>query len=140
MLDIIEQASTGRILEYEPAAKATRIVVKGLSFASGVALSSDEQIMFVAETSKYRVWKFPRCGQRRRAEQGRFAIAGERPVRQPARLSRQPDARPRGTHLPRLLRTAQPGCSANGAHAMKAFSHGLDLEEASIAKRLLRRR
>ena len=87
MLDIIEQASTGRILEYEPAAKATRIVVKGLSFASGVALSSDEQIMFVAETSKYRVWKFPRCGQRRRAEQGRFAIAGERPVRQPARLS-----------------------------------------------------
>ena len=58
MLDIIEQASTGRILEYEPAAKATRIVVKGLSFASGVALSSDEQIMFVAETSKYRVWKF----------------------------------------------------------------------------------
>ena len=57
MLDIIEQASTGRILEYEPAAKATRIVVKGLSFASGVALSN-EQIMFVAETSKYRVWKF----------------------------------------------------------------------------------
>ena len=57
MLDIIEQASTGRILEYDPAANATRIVVKGLSFANGVALSSDEQTLFVAETGKYRVWK-----------------------------------------------------------------------------------
>ena len=57
VLDIIEQASTGRILEYDPAAKATRIVVKGLSFANGVALSSDEQTLFVAETGKFRVWK-----------------------------------------------------------------------------------
>ena len=57
VLDIIEQASTGRILEYDPAANATRIVVKGLSFANGVALSSDEQTLFVAETGKYRVWK-----------------------------------------------------------------------------------
>ena len=48
VLDIIEQASTGRILEYDPAANATRIVVKGLSFANGVALSSDEQTLFVA--------------------------------------------------------------------------------------------
>ena len=57
VLDIIEQASTGRILEYDPAANVTRIVVKGLSFANGVALSSDEQTLFVAETGKYRVWK-----------------------------------------------------------------------------------
>ena len=35
VLDIIEQASTGRILEFDPAANATRIVVKGLSFADG---------------------------------------------------------------------------------------------------------
>ena len=57
VLDIIEQASTGRILEYDPAADATRIVVKGLSFANGVALSSDEQTLFAAETGRYRVWK-----------------------------------------------------------------------------------
>lgn len=57
VLDIIEQASTGRILEYDPAANATRIVVKGLSFANGVAFSSDERALFVAETGKYRVWK-----------------------------------------------------------------------------------
>ncbi|MDH3318106.1 MAG: SMP-30/gluconolactonase/LRE family protein [Betaproteobacteria bacterium] len=57
VLDIIEQSSTGRILEYAPATKTTRIVAKGLSFANGVALSRDEQTLFVAETGKYRVWK-----------------------------------------------------------------------------------
>jgi YD repeat-containing protein len=57
VLDIIEQACTGRILEYDPAANATRIVAKGFSFANGVALSGDEQTLFVAETGKYRVWK-----------------------------------------------------------------------------------
>ena len=57
VLDIIEQSSTGRILEYDPATKTTRIVAKGFSFANGVALSHDEQTLFVAETGKYRVWK-----------------------------------------------------------------------------------
>jgi len=57
ILDILEQASTGRILEYNPANKTTRVVVKGFSFANGVALSQDEQMLFVNETGKYRVWK-----------------------------------------------------------------------------------
>jgi len=59
ILDILEQASTGRILEYDPAAKTTRVVAKGFSFANGVALSRDEQTLFVNETGKYRVWKIP---------------------------------------------------------------------------------
>ena len=57
LLDIVEQSSTGRILEYDPATKATRLVATGLSFANGVALSQDEQSLFVNETGKYRVWK-----------------------------------------------------------------------------------
>jgi sugar lactone lactonase YvrE len=57
VLDIIEQSSIGRILEYDPATKATRIVAKGLSFANGVALSANERQIFVAETGKYRVWR-----------------------------------------------------------------------------------
>lgn len=57
VLDIIEQACTGRILEYDPALRKTRVVAKGLSFANGVALSKDEQTLFVAETGKYRIWK-----------------------------------------------------------------------------------
>lgn len=57
VLDILEQSSTGRILEYDPATQATRVVAKGLSFANGVALSQDGKTLFVAETGKYRVWK-----------------------------------------------------------------------------------
>ncbi len=57
ILDILEQSATGRILEYDPATRATRLVAKGFSFANGVALSQDEQTLFVNETGKYRVWK-----------------------------------------------------------------------------------
>jgi sugar lactone lactonase YvrE len=57
ILDILEQSSTGRILEYDPAIKTTRVVAKGLSFANGIALSQDEKTLFVIETGKYRVWK-----------------------------------------------------------------------------------
>lgn len=57
ILDIIEQSSTGRVLEYDPASKTVRIVAQGLSFANGIALSQDEQTLFVNETGRYRVWK-----------------------------------------------------------------------------------
>ncbi|MDI1274093.1 SMP-30/gluconolactonase/LRE family protein [Polaromonas sp.] len=57
VLDILEQSSTGRILEYDPATRATRVLAQGLSFANGVALSQDGRFLFVNETGKYRVWK-----------------------------------------------------------------------------------
>jgi sugar lactone lactonase YvrE len=57
MLDIVEQSATGRVIEYDPAYRKARIVVKGLSFANGIALSHDERTLFVNETGRYRVWK-----------------------------------------------------------------------------------
>ena len=63
VFDIMEGASTGRILEYDPATRATRVVAKGLSFANGVALSQDEQILFVNETGKFRLWKIAVAAQ-----------------------------------------------------------------------------
>lgn len=57
LMDIIESASTGRILEYDPTTKTTRLMARGLSFANGVALSADEQSLFVNETGKFRIWK-----------------------------------------------------------------------------------
>lgn len=70
VLDIVEQAATGRILEYNPATKATRVVARGLSFANGVALSRDEQTLFVAETGKYRVWQIAVAADRLDVTQG----------------------------------------------------------------------
>ena len=55
--DILEHQSTGRLLEYDPATKATRVLLGDLCFANGVALSSDEQSLFVSETGEYRIWK-----------------------------------------------------------------------------------
>jgi sugar lactone lactonase YvrE len=57
VLDILEQRSTGRLLEYDPTTRETRIMARGFSFANGVALSLDEQWLFLNETGKYRIWK-----------------------------------------------------------------------------------
>lgn len=59
VLDIIEQSSTGRILEFDPATKLTTVIANGLSFANGLVLSEDQQSLFVAETGKYRIWQLP---------------------------------------------------------------------------------
>jgi sugar lactone lactonase YvrE len=62
VLDILEQAATGRVLEYDPASRTTRVVAKGMSFANGLALSLDERTLFVAETGRSRVWKIDTAG------------------------------------------------------------------------------
>jgi sugar lactone lactonase YvrE len=57
VLDILEQAATGRVLAYDPATTSTRVVAHGFSFANGIALSSDGQSLFVSETGRYRIWR-----------------------------------------------------------------------------------
>lgn len=59
MLDIMEHGLTGRVLVYDPTAGTTAVVASGLSFANGIALSADEQWLFVVETGAYRIWKIP---------------------------------------------------------------------------------
>lgn len=63
VLDILEQAATGRVLEHDPASGSTRVVARGLSFANGLALSQDGQTLFVNETGRYRVWKIAVAAQ-----------------------------------------------------------------------------
>jgi sugar lactone lactonase YvrE len=57
VLDILEHQSTGRLLEYDPATKATRVILSDLCFPNGLTLSADEQHVFVNETGEYRIWK-----------------------------------------------------------------------------------
>jgi sugar lactone lactonase YvrE len=56
VLDVLEHSATGRVLEFDPATKRTRVVMGDLCFANGVALSEHERTLFVAETCAYRVW------------------------------------------------------------------------------------
>jgi sugar lactone lactonase YvrE len=57
ILDVLEQSATGRVLAYTPATRQVRVVANGISFANGIALSCDEQTLFVNESARYRVWK-----------------------------------------------------------------------------------
>lgn len=54
--DVMEHSATGRLLEYDPATRRTRTVMRDLCFANGVAFSIDEARLFVVETCEYRVW------------------------------------------------------------------------------------
>lgn len=57
VLDILEQAASGRVLAFDPATARTWVVARGFSFANGIATSADGQTLFVAETGRYRIWR-----------------------------------------------------------------------------------
>lgn len=57
LLDILEHGGHGRVFEYSPATKQTRVIMDGLNFANGVAISEDQQYLLVNETGHYRVLK-----------------------------------------------------------------------------------
>jgi sugar lactone lactonase YvrE len=58
---------SGRLLAYQPSTGTTRLLLDGLAFANGVALSPDEASVMVVETGAYRVRRLwltgPRAGQ-----------------------------------------------------------------------------
>ena len=58
LLDILEHGGNGRIFEYSPESKQTKIIMDGLNFANGVAISDDQQYLLVVETGHYRVLKY----------------------------------------------------------------------------------
>jgi sugar lactone lactonase YvrE len=79
LLDVIEHSCTGRVLAYEPATNHTSVVISGLCFPNGVALSGDERHLFIAETGEYRIWKVQASA--RGLEAGQLAPAGDQRAR-----------------------------------------------------------
>lgn len=64
---MLEHRPNGRLLVYSPETRETRVLLKGLYFANGVALSPEEDFILVVETGAYRVQRFwlkgPKRGQ-----------------------------------------------------------------------------
>lgn len=58
LLDLLEARPHGRLLAYDPATGATRVLLKDLYFANGVALSADEDFVLVNETYRYRITRY----------------------------------------------------------------------------------
>ena len=64
VLDIMEHAGNGRVLRFDPANGQTSVVMRGLSFANGIAISADENFLLVNETGEYRIWRYWLRGDR----------------------------------------------------------------------------
>ena len=65
IMDIIEHNPNGRLLVYDPETQNTKILLKDLYFANGVAVSSDRSFLLVVETSYYRVRKYWLSGDKK---------------------------------------------------------------------------
>lgn len=67
-LDMLEARPYGRLLRYDPRTKKVTILLKGLYFANGVALSQNEEFVLVNESFRYRITRYwlkgPKAGRR----------------------------------------------------------------------------
>ncbi|XWS72280.1 hypothetical protein CRYUN_Cryun02cG0026700 [Craigia yunnanensis] len=57
-LDLLEAKPHGQLLKYDPSTEETSIVLDGLYFANGVALSKEEDYLVVCETWRFRCLKY----------------------------------------------------------------------------------
>lgn len=64
VLDLLEGQPYGRLYVYDPAKKHATLLLDNLYFANGVALSKDQQAVFVAETYRYRIRKVWIAGEK----------------------------------------------------------------------------
>ncbi|WP_300656847.1 SMP-30/gluconolactonase/LRE family protein [Pseudomonas sp.] len=58
LLDLLEARPHGRLLSYSPRSGETRVLLKDLYFANGVALSAKEDFVLVNETYRYRISRY----------------------------------------------------------------------------------
>jgi sugar lactone lactonase YvrE len=58
LLDLLEGRPHGRLLRHDPATGKTEVLLDGLYFANGVALSKDEDYVLVNETFRYRITRY----------------------------------------------------------------------------------
>lgn len=62
--DIIEHGGNGRLLQYDPQTRETRVLLDGLQFANGVAVAPDQESVLVAETGNYTIIRYWIGGER----------------------------------------------------------------------------
>lgn len=63
--DLLEGNPNGRFMSYDPSSKQTKVLVRDLYFANGVAVSPDQSSVIFCETIMRRCWKYHLKGQRK---------------------------------------------------------------------------
>jgi sugar lactone lactonase YvrE len=65
--DLLEHQPNGRFMSYDPRTKQTRVLLRDIYFANGVAVSPDQSFVLVNDTGSYRVQRYwltgPKQGQ-----------------------------------------------------------------------------
>lgn len=56
--EMAENKPHGRLLKYDPVTKQTSVLLEGLYFANGIALSSEEDFVLVAESYRYQLTRY----------------------------------------------------------------------------------
>lgn len=64
LYDLIEARPHGRLMSYDPGANKASVLMKGLYFANGVALSKNEDFVLVNETYRYRITRYWLAGKK----------------------------------------------------------------------------
>ncbi|MFF4509358.1 SMP-30/gluconolactonase/LRE family protein [Streptomyces sp. NPDC001401] len=62
--DLVEHTGTGRLLRLAPGSESPEVLLEGLQFANGLALSADESFLVVAETGACRLTRYWLAGDR----------------------------------------------------------------------------
>ncbi|KQO17897.1 SMP-30/gluconolactonase/LRE family protein [Paenibacillus sp. Leaf72] len=62
--EMAENKPHGRLLKYDPATKQTSVLLDGLYFANGIALSADEDYVLVAESYHYQMTRYWLAGEK----------------------------------------------------------------------------
>jgi sugar lactone lactonase YvrE len=58
LLDLLEHGGHGRVFKYDPFSNETTLVMDGLNFANGIAVSDDQTYLLINETGSYRVLRY----------------------------------------------------------------------------------
>ena len=58
LLDIMEHGGNGRVYAFDPASGNVEVLLEGLNYANGVAISEDGNFLVISETGQYRVSKY----------------------------------------------------------------------------------
>ncbi|XP_017701989.2 protein STRICTOSIDINE SYNTHASE-LIKE 10-like [Phoenix dactylifera] len=75
ILAVIMGDATGRLMNYDPKAKKVTVLIRGLAFPNGLAISNDTTFLLIAETGTCRVLKYWLQGPRN----GTFEVFAELP-------------------------------------------------------------
>lgn len=58
LMDILEHGGNGRVFRFDPASGKISILIDGLNFANGVAISADQRYLLISETGSYRILRY----------------------------------------------------------------------------------